>query len=132
MIGFALAFTDAPGDLVYISGDTVWYDGVVEVGRRFPPRVAILFMGAARVREAGSHHLTFTAEEGVKAARLFADAVIVPLHFEGWAHFSESRAGDRAGLRCVRPGWPPAMARCRRAALADRELMLSQGNQARV
>ncbi len=91
VIGFALAFTDAPGDLVYISGDTVWYDGVVEVGRRFPPRVAILFMGAARVREAGSHHLTFTAEEGVKAARLFADAVIVPLHFEGWAHFSESR-----------------------------------------
>lgn len=30
-----------------------------------------------------------TAEEGVLTARAFADAKIVPIHFEDWAHFSE-------------------------------------------
>jgi L-ascorbate metabolism protein UlaG (beta-lactamase superfamily) len=49
-------------------------------------------MGAARVPEVGPQHLTFTAAEAVSAARLFGDAVIVPLHFEGWAHYSESRS----------------------------------------
>jgi len=92
VVGFALAFTDEPEAITYVSGDTVWYDGVAEVGRRFPPRVAILFMGAARVLAAGPHHLTFTAEEGVTAARAFPGAAIVPLHFEGWAHFSQSRS----------------------------------------
>jgi len=48
-------------------------------------------MGAARVAEVGPDHLTMTAQEGVKAARCFAEAKIIPLHFSGWRHFSESR-----------------------------------------
>jgi L-ascorbate metabolism protein UlaG (beta-lactamase superfamily) len=102
--GFVLTSRDHAGHGVYVSGDTVWYEGTAEVARRFPIRVALLFMGAARVREVGSHHLTFTAAEGVKAARAFPDATIVPLHFEGWAHFSETGADieatfERAHLR---------------------------------
>ncbi len=76
-----------------MSGDTVWYDGVAEVARRFRPDVAILFAGAARVPEVGPAHLTFTAAETVIAAQEFPTALIVPVHFEGWEHFSESR-GD--------------------------------------
>jgi L-ascorbate metabolism protein UlaG (beta-lactamase superfamily) len=90
--GFVLSVPDHPEHCVYISGDTVWYEGVAEVARRFPIRVACLFMGAARVPEVGPKALTFTAAEGVEAARAFADAIIVPLHFEGWAHFSETPA----------------------------------------
>ncbi len=90
--GFVLAPADSPRDAVYLSGDTVWYEGVREVAERFPVRVAVLFMGAARVPEVGPAHLTFTAQEAVAAARAFADALVVPLHYEGWAHFSESRA----------------------------------------
>jgi L-ascorbate metabolism protein UlaG (beta-lactamase superfamily) len=89
--GFVLTSQDHAEHGVYVSGDTVWYEGTAEVARRFSIRVALLFMGAARVREVGPHHLTFTAAEGVEAARAFPDATIVPLHFEGWAHFSESR-----------------------------------------
>ncbi len=89
--GFVLTLAESPASAVYISGDTVWYEGIAEISRRFPVEVAILFMGAARVLEAGPAHLTFTADEAVEAARVFADAVIIPLHYEGWAHFSESR-----------------------------------------
>ncbi len=89
--GFALAFTDAPNRAVYISGDTVWFEGVEEVARRFEVRVAVLFMGAALVRAVGPYHLTMAADDAVQAARAFPSATIVPLHFEGWAHYSESR-----------------------------------------
>jgi len=82
----------------------------LDVAERFPIKVAILFLGAARVAAVGPQHLTMTAEEGVTAAHAFPDATIVPLHFEGWAHFSESRpeigaAFQAAGL-ADRLHWP--------------------------
>ena len=72
-------------------------------------------MGAARVAAVGRWHLTFTAAEGVEAARAFEDSAVVPLHFEGWEHFSESRtdierafaqAGLAHRLRWLEPGRP--------------------------
>jgi len=95
VIGFLISdahSADARPPSIYVSGDTVWYEGVEEVARHADVRVALLFMGAARVREVGPAHLTMTAEEGVLVARAMPNAVIVPLHFEGWAHFSEGRA----------------------------------------
>lgn len=112
MIGFALAFLDTPEDVLYISGDTVWYEGVRAVATRFAVTVAVLNMGAAKVAPAGDAPLTFTAAGAVEFARTAPDASIVPLHFEGWEHFSESRgdteqAFDAAGLS-ERLVWPTA------------------------
>ena len=112
VIGFVFYFADAPENCTYFSGDTVWYPGVAEVAERFRVRVAILNLGAARVPEVGSFPLTMTAAEAVEAARAFGDAAIVPLHFEGWAHFSEGRrdverAFSEAGLT-QRLRWPEA------------------------
>ena len=120
VIGFVLSPGDqpeAPGHEnpagVYVSGDKVWYEGVAEVGRRFRIATAVLFMGAARVERVGPWNLTFTAEEAVEFARAFPNAAIVPLHFEGWAHFSEgypeivrtfADAGLKDRLRWVEPG----------------------------
>jgi len=89
--GFVLAFTDNLDRAVYISGDTVWYEGVAEVSRRFEVRAAVLFMGAARVPAVGPDALTMTAEDGIQAARALSHATLIPLHYEGWAHFTESR-----------------------------------------
>ncbi len=47
--------------------------------------------GAARVSAACDWLLTFTAGEEVEAMPDFAEATIVPMHYEGWAYFSESR-----------------------------------------
>jgi len=91
VIGFAIHLLHAPSRAVYISGDTVWYEGVEEVARRFSVRAAVLNLGAARVPEVGPRHLTMTAAEAVEFARAVPGATIVPLHFEGWRHFSEGR-----------------------------------------
>ena len=113
VIGFVLDQPAGGEPTVYVSGDTVLYDAVVEVARRFRVAVAVLFMGSARVAAAGPPPLTFTASEGVAAARIFGDATVVPLHYEGWAHFSENRddiaaafaaAGLQERLRWLQPG----------------------------
>jgi L-ascorbate metabolism protein UlaG (beta-lactamase superfamily) len=114
VVGFLLQRADEPSaPAVYISGDTVWYEGVADVARRSPVFVALLFTGAARVSAVGPWHLTMTAAEAVEAARAFARAAIVPLHFEGWEHFSESRgeleqafaaAGMNDRLHLLEPG----------------------------
>lgn len=104
VMGFVLEADDSRYGAVYVSGDTVWYEGVAEVGKRFSIRTAVLNLGAARVQAVGPWHLTMTAQEAVELARAFPDAEIVPLHFEGWEHFSESRddiadAFRQAGLK---------------------------------
>jgi L-ascorbate metabolism protein UlaG (beta-lactamase superfamily) len=110
VIGFVLEPSRASDGVVYITGDTVWYDGVAEVAKRFTVSTVLAFMGAARVAAAGPAHLTLAAAEGVEVARAFPAARIIPLHFDGWKHFSEGRAQiqsafDRAGLT-ARLHWP--------------------------
>jgi L-ascorbate metabolism protein UlaG (beta-lactamase superfamily) len=112
VIGFVVHFTDTPQNCVYISGDSVWYEGMQEVAGRFAVSVAVLHLGAARVLIVGAHHITMTAEEAVEVARALSDATIVPVHFEGWQHFSEGKseileAFRRANLE-QRLVWPIA------------------------
>jgi L-ascorbate metabolism protein UlaG (beta-lactamase superfamily) len=90
VIGFILESPDEEG-ATYISGDTVFYDRLLDLTARFDIRRALLFMGAARVAAVGPDHLTMTAHEAAEFAVHMPDAKIMPLHFEGWAHFSEGR-----------------------------------------
>lgn len=109
--GFALRWAGDPqADTLYVSGDTVWYEGVAEVARWFHVTTAVLNMGAARLEAAGPAPLTMTADDGIQLARAMPDATIVPLHFEGWAHFSESRKQIEAAFQAAgfeaRLRWP--------------------------
>ena len=107
--GFVLG-TGESDPALYVSGDTVWYEGVAEVVHRFNVRVAVLFMGAARVAASGGAAVTMTAADGVEFARACPLATIVPVHVEDWAHFTEHReiiqhAFDASGL-AQRLRWP--------------------------
>jgi L-ascorbate metabolism protein UlaG (beta-lactamase superfamily) len=93
--GFVIRLVSAGSDFpaIYVSGDTVWYEGVAEVARRFPQvGVAVLHLGAARVAARGDFNLTMSAADAISTARAFPSAIIIPVHYQGWAHFSEGRA----------------------------------------
>jgi len=104
VIGFILRGTELP--VLYVSGD----NASVEVVRGIvadhgPIDAAVLFAGGAAVPELWGErvYLTLTPETAVEAARLLGDAPIVPIHQEGWAHFSFGpeelrRAFAEAGL----------------------------------
>ncbi|WP_295010345.1 MBL fold metallo-hydrolase [uncultured Microbacterium sp.] len=88
--GFVLR---APGEpVVYVSGDNASVALVEEIARRVGRiDVAVLFAGAANVGRFGDADLTLNARTAVAAARALGDAVIVPVHAEGWHHFTETR-----------------------------------------
>ena len=111
VIGFVLTSANPKSRPIYISGDTVWYDGVAEVARRFKAGVVLPFAGAAQTR--GPFHLTMDTNDTIETARAFPDALIVPLHTDGWAHFRQNREDLRASfdtlgfgvrLRLLEPG----------------------------
>jgi L-ascorbate metabolism protein UlaG (beta-lactamase superfamily) len=97
VIGFALRVDD--GRAIYISGDTVWYECVGEVARRFDVALAILFTGSAQPR--GSFHMTMNSNDAIEAAHAFARAKIVAVHNEGWAHFRETQDDLAAAFAVV-------------------------------
>lgn len=89
VIGFVISAVGSGTDLAYVTGDTVWYEGTREVAARFRPKVVVLFGGGAQVR--GPFYLTMDTNDAVEAAAAFRDAVIVPVHHDGWAHFTQSQ-----------------------------------------
>nr|WP_274637700.1 MBL fold metallo-hydrolase [Microbacterium bovistercoris] len=83
----------APGEpTVYVSGDNAAVELVEQIVDRVGAiGIAVLFTGAANVGRFGDDDLTLNARTAVEAARALGDAVIVPVHAEGWHHFSETR-----------------------------------------
>lgn len=113
VIGFVVTSGNKDTRPVYISGDTTWFDGVAEVARRFKCGVVLPFAGAAQTR--GPFHLTMDTNDTIETARAFPDAVIVPVHTEGWKHFRQNsedlrKTFDVLGfgprLRLLEPGVP--------------------------
>jgi L-ascorbate metabolism protein UlaG (beta-lactamase superfamily) len=96
VIGFVVTSSKQGSRPIYISGDTVWYDGVAEVARRFKAGVVLPFAGAAQTR--GPFHLTMDTNDTIETARAFPDAMIVPLHTDGWAHFRQNGGDLRASF----------------------------------
>lgn len=110
--GFILEAAGEP--TVYVSGDNASVALVCEIAERFPRiEVAVLFTGAANVGRFGDVDLTLNARTALEAAEALAGAIIVPVHAEGWFHFSETRerligmfehAGSAGRLRILTPG----------------------------
>jgi L-ascorbate metabolism protein UlaG (beta-lactamase superfamily) len=96
VIGFVVSSSKPGSRPIYVSGETVFYDGVAEVAKRFRCGVVLPFAGAAQTR--GPFHLTMDTNDTIETARAFPDAVIVPVHTDGWAHFRQSASDLRASF----------------------------------
>jgi L-ascorbate metabolism protein UlaG (beta-lactamase superfamily) len=95
VIGFLVSLGAGGGGraLAYITGDTVWYEGIAEVSRRSDPSAVFLHGGAAQPR--GPFNMTMNTNDAIETARAFPRARIIPLHHEGWEHNTQD-AGDLA------------------------------------
>jgi L-ascorbate metabolism protein UlaG (beta-lactamase superfamily) len=108
--GFVLEGVGVGASPIYITGDTVFFGGVEEVAARFDVRVAVMHLGCASW---GPLRFTMNAREAGTFAKAFSHAVLVPVHYDGWTHFKETRgdveremervgAGER--VRWLEPG----------------------------
>ncbi|MFE3195824.1 MBL fold metallo-hydrolase [Nocardia sp. NPDC059240] len=86
--GFVLQADGLP--TVYVSGDNASVEYVQQIAERIGRiDIAILNVGAANTDRFGDHDLTLNGRTAVHASEALGNAVIVPVHAEGWAHFSE-------------------------------------------
>ena len=92
VIGFALRWEGQEHGALWISGDTVLYDGVRSVAGRIEVDTVLLHLGGVRFPVTGPLHYSLTADDAVELCRLIDPRTIVPVHYEGWKHFREGRA----------------------------------------
>ena len=85
--GFMLSIEGSRTVQIYITGDTTFYEGIVEVAKRFDPDYVFLFAGAAQVR--GPFNVTMGTNDAMDTAILFPNATIIPVHYEGWKHYTQ-------------------------------------------
>jgi L-ascorbate metabolism protein UlaG (beta-lactamase superfamily) len=89
--GFALRWDGQQHGVLWISGDTVLYDGVREVADRLQVDVALLHLGGVRFPVTGPVRYTMTARDAVELCRLIRPRTAIPIHYEGWKHFRQGR-----------------------------------------
>ncbi|MBO3736276.1 MBL fold metallo-hydrolase [Actinoplanes flavus] len=109
-VGFALR---PPGSssVIWISGDTVLFGGVRQVAARFTVDTAILHLGDVRFGLTGPISYTMNGRDAAGLVESLRPRKVVPVHYEGWSHFHEGRAGVEAAfppgtLTWLTPGVP--------------------------
>jgi L-ascorbate metabolism protein UlaG (beta-lactamase superfamily) len=91
VIGFALGWEGQEHGLLWISGDTVLYQGVRDVGERLDVGTAIVHLGGVRFPVSGPLRYTMTAADAVELCGPMQPQTVVPIHYEGWKHFRQGR-----------------------------------------
>lgn len=112
VVGFRLASeTLLPRGDLWITGDSVLFNGLTEEAARGRIGTALLHVGGVRFPITGPLRFTMDAPEAATLGGLLPHATLVPIHTEGWTHFREPRANvqaafDKAGLS-PRSRWLP-------------------------
>jgi L-ascorbate metabolism protein UlaG (beta-lactamase superfamily) len=91
VVGFALCWEGQEQGALWISGDTVLYDGVRQVANRIAVDTALLHLGGVRFPVTGPLRYSMTARQAIELCSLIRPRTVIPVHYEGWKHFQESR-----------------------------------------
>jgi len=90
VIGFIIEWEGQENGVYYISGDTVFFNGIKEISHRFTIDVGIFHLGAVQFKHlTGLGKYTFDVKGAVKAAKLLNVNTFIPIHYAGWSHFKE-------------------------------------------
>jgi L-ascorbate metabolism protein UlaG (beta-lactamase superfamily) len=92
VIGFSLRWADQANGELWVTGDTVLYQGLRDVAAKLRIGTILLHLGSVRFRYlSGWFRYTMDAREGAELLELVQPANVVPVHYEGWSHFQQGR-----------------------------------------
>lgn len=89
--GFLLEWEGQLNGGLYVSGDTIWFNGIHEIARRFKIGTAVLHIGRAGFPITGPIRFTADARDAIRIIRALEPQNVIPIHYEGWAHFREPK-----------------------------------------
>lgn len=126
VMGSLLEFTPAGGGAahrLYITGDTLLFDGVDQIARRFPDiDSAVLHLGGTRLP--GGLLVTMDGAQGAQLLATIQPDCAVPVHFDDYTRFTSPieeftaevrRRGMEDRVRYVAPGGTVSLSRARPA-----------------
>lgn len=91
VIGFTIEWENQTGGCLYISGDTVLFEGLLELEKRKKVETVILHLGAGAFPYLKRNlRVTMNGEEALETTRLLNPRTVIPIHYEGWWHFKQS------------------------------------------
>ncbi len=98
VIGFVLQ-SDGE-DTVYVSGDNASLNVVRTIAERMGEiDLAVLFAGAVQLAHRfDGAYLTLSSDRAAEATKLLGVRAALPVHFEGWTHFTQGAAELRAAF----------------------------------
>jgi L-ascorbate metabolism protein UlaG (beta-lactamase superfamily) len=103
VMGSVLEFGEpGPTRRLYVSGDTLVFDGLHEIRRRCPDLdVGLLHLGGTKVL---GIMVTMDAQQGVEAMRIIEPRTVIPIHYDDYDVFTSGldeflAAATEAGLR---------------------------------
>jgi L-ascorbate metabolism protein UlaG (beta-lactamase superfamily) len=92
VVGFVLEWDGQRHGAFWMSGDTVYFRGVAEVGERFDVGTALIHLGGVRFPITGPARYTMNAAEAARTCFELGLNTLLPIHYEGWKHFRENRS----------------------------------------
>jgi len=91
VIGFVIEFDEQEDGVIYISGDTVYFNGIDEVAKRYKINIGILHVGSAQFPHlSGTAKYTMDGKDFIEATRILNPKKAIPIHHKGWTHFKEA------------------------------------------
>lgn len=91
VLGFTIEWEGQKNGCIYISGDTVLFEGIYELEKKKKIDVAILHLGAGAFPYLKKNlRVTMNGEEAITTTILLNPNVVIPIHYEGWWHFKQS------------------------------------------
>jgi L-ascorbate metabolism protein UlaG (beta-lactamase superfamily) len=91
-VGFALTPEGADRPVLWMTGDTVLYGALRRAVAGMRPDVALVHVGAVKFPISGPLAYTMHARDAVELIGIVEPGTAVPVHVEGWSHFSEQEA----------------------------------------
>lgn len=99
VVGFRARWDGQGHGVLWISGDTVLYDGVRHVADCLQVDTALLHLGGVQFPITGPVRYTMTARDAVELCRIIRPRTAIPIHYEGWKQLPARPRSDRARAR---------------------------------
>jgi L-ascorbate metabolism protein UlaG (beta-lactamase superfamily) len=90
VIGFIIEYEGQEHGVIYISGDTVFFDEFYEIAKRYKIDISIFHVGSAQFPYlSGKGRYTMDSNDLIKAVEVLKPNKVIPIHHKGWSHFKE-------------------------------------------
>ncbi len=104
VVGFSITVDGRPGGGVWMTGDTVLYRPLLAAAASLDVDVLLLHLGSVKFPVTGPVRYSMQGTDATTLIERTNPRHVVPVHYEGWSHFSEPITHLRATLAGTPPG----------------------------